>query len=259
MPKMSTVSPNGMIAKAATAVMIEMIGASAKSKPTDVRGRNCSLPQQLDDVGERLDGAERADAVGAVAVLEAAEELALGDQDDGHELQADGEDDDALEDLDPPGLVVADLGERQAHRLAHLHERALERRGGVLGSRSRGRRSPAGTAARTATVAVHRARRRRRRARARRGATPRRCASAGDSSTRWRGCRNSAPARPAPPGTPRSSGRCPAAAGRWPRRPARARSSPNGPSAASAKASAAPSRSGQRTPRPPSSSSVRPA
>ena len=55
--------------------------------------------------------AERADAVGAVAVLEAAEQLALGDQHDGHELEADGEDHERLEDLDPPGLVVADLGE----------------------------------------------------------------------------------------------------------------------------------------------------
>ncbi len=44
---MSTVSPNGMIAKAATAVMIEMIGASRKSQPTDVRGRKDSLVSSL--------------------------------------------------------------------------------------------------------------------------------------------------------------------------------------------------------------------
>ena len=44
---MSTVSPKGMIAKAATAVMIEISGASAKSQPIDVRGRNCSLVMSL--------------------------------------------------------------------------------------------------------------------------------------------------------------------------------------------------------------------
>jgi hypothetical protein len=44
---MSTVSPNGMIAKAATAVMIEMIGASRNSQPTDVRGRNDSFVSSL--------------------------------------------------------------------------------------------------------------------------------------------------------------------------------------------------------------------
>ena len=43
MPKMSCVSPKGMIAKAATAVRIETIGATANRKPTEVVGRNCSL------------------------------------------------------------------------------------------------------------------------------------------------------------------------------------------------------------------------
>jgi hypothetical protein len=44
---MSTVSPNGMIAKAATAVVIEIVGARANSQPIDVRGRNCSLVRSL--------------------------------------------------------------------------------------------------------------------------------------------------------------------------------------------------------------------
>jgi hypothetical protein len=51
------------------------------------------------------------DAVGAVAVLEAAQQLALGQQNDRHELEDDGEDHQRLEQLDPPRLVVADLGE----------------------------------------------------------------------------------------------------------------------------------------------------
>ena len=42
-PKMSWGSPNGMIAKAATAVQIEIPGARAKRTPTEVVGRDCSL------------------------------------------------------------------------------------------------------------------------------------------------------------------------------------------------------------------------
>ena len=60
------------------------------------------LGEQLEDVGERLQRAEGPDAVRAVAALEAPEQLALGEQHDRHELQADGEDHDRLEDLDPP-------------------------------------------------------------------------------------------------------------------------------------------------------------
>ena len=44
---MSCTSPNGMIANAATAVTIEMIGAIANRKPIEVVGRNCSLVSSL--------------------------------------------------------------------------------------------------------------------------------------------------------------------------------------------------------------------
>jgi hypothetical protein len=44
---MSWTFPNGMIAKVATADMIEIIGAIANRSPADVRGRNCSLPSSL--------------------------------------------------------------------------------------------------------------------------------------------------------------------------------------------------------------------
>ncbi len=84
-----------MIAKAATAVRIEISGAIANSSPIEVLGRELLLGQQLEDVGERLQRAVGPDAVGAVAALEAPEQLALGDQHDRHELQADGEDHDA--------------------------------------------------------------------------------------------------------------------------------------------------------------------
>ena len=87
------------------------------------------LGQQLEDVRERLQRAVRADAVGAVAALEAPEQLALGEQHDRHELQADGEDHDRLDDLDPPRLVVAD--ERRAARRS---SRSLPFRGGSLGA-----------------------------------------------------------------------------------------------------------------------------
>ena len=46
-PKMSTMSENGMIAIVAAAVIIEITGASANSQPVDVRGRNCALKTSL--------------------------------------------------------------------------------------------------------------------------------------------------------------------------------------------------------------------
>ena len=104
-------SPNGMIASAAIAVRIEISGASANRKPIDVRGRNCSLDSSLTMSAIGCSSAERADAVGAVAALEAPEQLALGEQHERDELQADREDHERLDDLDPPGLVVADVGE----------------------------------------------------------------------------------------------------------------------------------------------------
>ena len=84
-----------------------------REQPADRRdGPELLLEQQLPDVRHRLQDPERPDAVGAVAVLEAPEQLALDEQDDRHELEDDGEDQHALEQLDPPRLVVADLGER---------------------------------------------------------------------------------------------------------------------------------------------------
>ena len=73
--------------------------------------------------------AERADAVRAVAVLEAAEQLALGEQRDRHEVEDDDEDHQRLEELHPPRLVVADLGERHASRLDGSRGRDRQRRG----------------------------------------------------------------------------------------------------------------------------------
>jgi hypothetical protein len=111
---MSTVSPNGMIAKAGDRGH-DRDQRREREEPPD-RGARAELllGDELDDVGHRLQDPERADAVGPVAVLEAPEQLALDDEHDGHELQADGEDHDRLEDLHPPRLVVADLGEGQA-------------------------------------------------------------------------------------------------------------------------------------------------
>ena len=44
---MSTVLPNGTIANDTHAVRTEIAGAIANRKPTDVRGRNCSLLSSL--------------------------------------------------------------------------------------------------------------------------------------------------------------------------------------------------------------------
>ena len=76
------------------------------------------LGEQLEDVGQRLQRAVGADAVRAVAGLEAPEQLALGEQHHRDELQPDGEDHDRLQDLDPPRFVVADGGQ---HRLPGAH------------------------------------------------------------------------------------------------------------------------------------------
>jgi hypothetical protein len=110
-PKMSTTLPNGMTASVATAVTIERIGARKNSQPIAVRGRKSDFVAGLDDLREGLAEAERPDPVGAVAVLEAPEQLALADDDERQDLQADREDHDPLEDLDPPRLGVADDGQ----------------------------------------------------------------------------------------------------------------------------------------------------
>jgi hypothetical protein len=44
---MSTVFENGMTAIAAIAVIMETTGASTKTQPTELRGRNCSLKTSL--------------------------------------------------------------------------------------------------------------------------------------------------------------------------------------------------------------------
>ena len=111
MPKMSTTSENGMIAIVAAAVTIEITGASANSQPLEPAGRNWALKTSLPMSAIACSSAERADAVRAVAVLEAAQDLAVGEQRQRHEVEDDGEDHDRLQDLHPPRLVVADLGE----------------------------------------------------------------------------------------------------------------------------------------------------
>ena len=157
-----------------------------------MRGRKCSLVASLMMSASGCSEAERADAVGAVAVLEAAEQLALGEQHDRHDLQRDANRSRRLEDLDLPGLVVADLGEDRASLAAPTSTRAaVELRRGILCDvRPRGRRVPSGDRGAQRARRMRRASRWRRRARGRRGATPSRWASAGESSARWRGRRN---------------------------------------------------------------------
>ena len=109
---MSTTSENGRIAIVAVAVSIEIIGATANSQPFAVRGRNCALKSSLPMSAIGCIAPNGTDPVGAVAVLEAAEHLALGEQRDRHDLEDDGEDRDRLQDLHPPRLVVADLADQ---------------------------------------------------------------------------------------------------------------------------------------------------
>ena len=215
-PKMSTVSENGTMRERRDRGEHRDRGREREHPADRAVGAELLLEQQLPDVGHRLQRAERADAVGAVAVLEAAEDLALGEQHDRDELEHDREDHQRLEELDPPGLVVADLGEdghaapllvrvagaagvRMAPRPASARRgpptrrTATTARGSTLAGSSCvpsiRKTEPPGIAARSA----------RRRARACRWSRPRpaspsrtpsRSASAGESSTTWRGCMN---------------------------------------------------------------------
>ena len=72
--------PNGMIASVATAVPTMITGASAIIHGTAVAGCRLLLRQQLEHVGQRLHQAVGAHAVGPVARLEAAQQLALEQQ-----------------------------------------------------------------------------------------------------------------------------------------------------------------------------------
>ena len=76
-----------------------------------VPGPEVLLAEELQDVGDRLQRAERADAVRAVALLEAAEHLAVGHEHDRHEVEDDQEDHQRLQDLHPPRLDVVDVGQ----------------------------------------------------------------------------------------------------------------------------------------------------
>ena len=88
-----------------------MTARSRTASRSSRRGRNCCLEDELADVRDRLQQAERADAVRAVAVLEAAQHLAVGEQRERHQVEDDEEDRQRLDELHPPRLVVADLGE----------------------------------------------------------------------------------------------------------------------------------------------------
>jgi hypothetical protein len=70
------------------------------------------LAEQLQHVGQRLHQAAEADPVGAVAGLEAPQQLALEQQDERHDLEDDQEDDDRLDDEDPGRLGEPDLGDQ---------------------------------------------------------------------------------------------------------------------------------------------------
>ena len=100
MPPQAPLGPNGMIASVATAVKIEITGAIAIIHGTAVAGVELLLGQQLEHVGERLEQPEGPDAVRADARLEAAEQLALEQQDQRHHLEDEREDHDRLHDLD---------------------------------------------------------------------------------------------------------------------------------------------------------------
>src|SRR6185312_232322 len=219
------------------------------------------LGRELHDLGQRLEDPERADAVRAVAVLEAAEDLALGDDHHREDLQADEEDHDRLEDLHPPRLDVGDVGEWEGdgHALRTSTSGPSSADAESSGIAFWRNTLPGGIAARSATVpctlepfepTTTRSP----------SSTPRRCASAGESSTCWRGCRKRSAGEAWTSGAAQTERNVPSR-----KRPSASAalagggSSSNGPRSTSKPKPAACSRSCQRTPLPPISSCVIPA
>ncbi len=76
------------------------------------------LGEQLADVGKRLQQAEGADPVGPVAVLEAADQLALQHRHQRQDAEDHAEDDQALDHHDPGGFDELGVGDRQRHGAA---------------------------------------------------------------------------------------------------------------------------------------------
>src|SRR6185436_2475858 len=229
-----------------------------REQPPDRRARaELLLEQQLPDVGHRLQDPERADAVGPVAVLEAAEQLALGQQRDRDQVEDDREDHDPLQQLDPPVLVVADLGE-DGHALRTSTIGSVRALAGWSCVPAAMNTEPPGTAARSLTAPLTRvpleptstwspSR------------MPSRSASTGESSTTCRGRRKRSDGETSTSlelhserNVPRRSAPSEEAG------TASGTSSSTGSQAGASNAEAA-SVAGQRTPRPPIASSVSPA
>ena len=139
-------SPNGISASAADRGQ-DRDHRRDPEQVADARGRTRGLlRRELDDLGDRLDQPERADAVRAVASLEASEQLALVDGQHRQDRERDHEDHERLDDLDPPRLEVEGVAERD-HGLMHLDQRLGEGVGGVGGDalgEERGARGDAG-------------------------------------------------------------------------------------------------------------------
>ena len=114
-PIPSSTLPNGMIASAATPQKITSTGPSDHRNGTAAVGRVVLLRDQLQRVGERLEQAVGADAIGAVARLEAAQELALDHGQDRHDREDHREDHDALTIRIQVASTKPDLGDRQRH------------------------------------------------------------------------------------------------------------------------------------------------
>ena len=97
--------PNGMNANAASAVNAETIGARMYGSSIAAAGENASLRIELHEVGDRLQQAERAGAVRAVAELHPAHHLPLDQRQVREEAEQDVDDDQRLDERDPPRLV----------------------------------------------------------------------------------------------------------------------------------------------------------
>ena len=92
-------APNGTTENAANAAVAEMIGRERKEQRVGRRRPELLLEQQLDDVGQRLEQALRADQVRAEPLLQDRRDLPLDVDHDGRRAQQHHEDEERRRDL----------------------------------------------------------------------------------------------------------------------------------------------------------------
>ena len=107
-----------MTAKASERGHGRQVGREAENGSVGLCGQQVLLEEELDAVGQRLEQAPRAGAVGPDAVLHVGNDLALEPDHHQHRNQQEDERDDDLEDDDEHHREVDAVGEQRVHQVA---------------------------------------------------------------------------------------------------------------------------------------------